>query len=127
MKIITRLSVLVAVAGLSALASTASAQRISPMTAGNFGRICTSRGGAQICDAYITGMADAGALSKINAVNNGDASAQAGFCIPQSTTGTDLRSKVVSWLKAHKDELSKPVGETVFVALHESYPCGTGK
>ncbi|NHN88893.1 Rap1a/Tai family immunity protein [Acetobacter conturbans] len=105
----------------------AMAQRISPMTAGSFGRICTRPAGAQICDAYISGLADAGALAKINDRNEGDANAPAGFCVPQTETGVSMRGKVISWLKAHKDALQKPVGESVFMALHDAYPCAASK
>lgn len=116
-----------AVAATSLFASVADAQRVSPMTAGNFGRICSKPAGGQICDAYITGMADAGALAKVNDRNEGDANAPAGFCIPQAETGVAMRGKVVAWLKGHQDSLSKPVGEGVFMALHDSYPCGGAK
>lgn len=105
------------------VASAAEAQRVSPMRAGNFGRICSRAASVQTCDAYISGMADAGALAKVNDRNQGDAKAPAGFCIPQAETGTAMRGKVVSWLKEHKDVLEKPVGEAVFMALHDAYPC----
>lgn len=104
-------------------ADAAMAQRVSPMTVGNFGRICSRPAGASVCDAYISGLADAGTLAKINDRNEGDPNAPAGFCVPQAETGVAMRGKVVSWLKAHKDTWQKPVGEGVFMALHDSYPC----
>lgn len=109
--------------------SAAQAQRVSPLTGASFGRICTRTGpaGAQTCDAYITGMADAVALAKVNERNQGDANAPTGFCIPQTETGAAMRGKVLSWLKAHEEALKKPVGEGVFMALHEAYPCGGAK
>ncbi|NHN85961.1 hypothetical protein GOB93_15120 [Acetobacter musti] len=110
--------------GLSSVAG-ASAQRLSPLKAGNFGRICSRPAGAQVCDAYISGLADAGALAKVNDRNEGDPKAPPGFCVPQVEAGTAMRGKVISWLKAHQDVLDKPVGEAVFMALHDSYPCGT--
>ncbi|WP_408737050.1 Rap1a/Tai family immunity protein [Acetobacter fallax] len=110
--------------GLLVAAADANAQRVSPMKAGNFGRICSRPAGAQVCDAYISGVADAGALGKVNNRNEGDPKASAGFCIPQTESGVAMRGKVVSWLKAHQDVLDKPVGEGVFMALHDSYPCG---
>ncbi|WP_338077518.1 Rap1a/Tai family immunity protein [Acetobacter oeni] len=104
----------------------ADAQRISPMKAGNFGRICSRPAGAEVCDAYISGVADAGTLAKINDRNEGDPKAPAGFCIPQTEAGAAMRGKVISWLKAHQNVLDKPVGESVFMALHDSYPCSSG-
>ncbi|MFT8670692.1 Rap1a/Tai family immunity protein [Acetobacter orientalis] len=103
------------------------AQRISPLQTGNFARICSKPAGASICDAYITGVADAGALAKINDKNEGDAAAPAGFCVPTTETASVMRGKVVAWLKDHSDSLSKPVGESVFRALHDSYPCSAKK
>jgi len=109
------------------VASPALAQRVSPMMAGKFLQICSSSGGAQICDAYISGIADAGALSKVSGRNEGDAGAVAGFCIPRTVTGTEMRAKVVTWLRGHNSVLSAPVGEGVFAALHDAYPCGGAK
>ena len=119
--------VLIALAGACLAPVTGHAQRISPMQAGNFARVCSKPAGASVCDAYITGMADAGALAKINDKNEGDANAPAGFCIPASENVASMRSKVISWLKGHSDSLSKPVGESVFRALHDSYPCSATK
>lgn len=119
--------VLIALGGVLLAPAAAHAQRISPMQAGNFARVCSKSAGASVCDAYITGMADAGALAKINDKNEGDANAPAGFCIPASENAASMRSKVISWLKGHSDSLSKPVGESVFRALHDSYPCSATK
>lgn len=104
-------------------ADAAMAQRVSPMTVGSFGRICSRPAGASVCDAYISGISDAGVLAKINDRNEGDPNAPAGFCVPQTETGVSMRGKVVSWLKVHKDTWDKPVGEGVFMALHDAYPC----
>ncbi|MBV1836582.1 Rap1a/Tai family immunity protein [Acetobacter estunensis] len=119
-----RTALLIAALGLFG-AEAAHAQRVSPLTAGSFGRICTrgAAAGNEICDAYISGMADAVALAKINDRNEGDPNAPAGFCVPASETGPSMRSKVIAWLRAHRDVLQKPVGEGVFMALHDAYPC----
>jgi len=105
----------------------AHAQRLSSMQAGRFGQICSRPAGKAVCDAYIAGVADAGALSRLNAKGEGDADAVAGFCIPDSETTDAMRNHVVSWLRAHKDVLNQPVGKSVFAALHDSYACGGGK
>ena len=104
----------------------AHAQRISPMTAEKFGKICTSNSGGAICDAYISGIADAGALAHLNDKAEGDASAVSGFCVPDSASTVSIRGHVVSWLRAHRDVWDQPVGKGVFAALHDSYPCASG-
>mgnify|MGYP003366006095 CR=1 FL=1 len=119
--------VLIALGGTLLAPALAHAQRISPMQTGNFARVCSRPAGTTVCDADITGVADAGALSKINDRNEGDASAPAGFCVPTSENGAAMRVKVLAWLKAHSEALSKPVGESVFKALHDSYPCNGAK
>ncbi|MDG6094469.1 hypothetical protein LOC54_04965 [Acetobacter sp. AN02] len=122
-RLVRILSCAALLSGASLSAGEAMAQRVSPMTGGSFGRICSRPAGAQICDAYISGMADGGALSKINDTTHDDSGAPAGFCIPQTETGTAMRTKVVAWLREHKDAQARPVGEGVFTALHDAYPC----
>lgn len=110
---------------MGALAGVAQADehRLSPMQAGRFGQICSKPQGKAVCDAYIAGMADSGALSALNAKSSGDAGSVAGFCVPDAETTDAMRGKVISWLKAHQDVLKYPVGKSVFAALHDSYPC----
>ncbi|GBQ68804.1 hypothetical protein AA103196_2045 [Ameyamaea chiangmaiensis NBRC 103196] len=119
--------IVLALALTACAATPALAQRVSPLTAGKFVQICSRQAGAQICDAYISGIADAGALSKVSAKNEGDAGAIAGFCIPNATTGAEMRAKVVTWLRGHDSVLGAPVGEGVFAALHDAWPCGAAK
>lgn len=116
------LTVAVAVLGANA----AKAQRLSSMTTEKFGRICTSGKGAALCDAYLSGVADAGALAHLNDKAAGSADAPAAFCVPSGTTTAAMRAKVVGWLKDHKAVWSKPVGESVVAALHDAYPCSGG-
>nr|WP_298798854.1 Rap1a/Tai family immunity protein [uncultured Acetobacter sp.] len=118
---------LIALGGALLAPTLAHAQRISPMQTGNFLRLCTRAAGATVCDAYITGMADAVSLSKINDRNEGDSSAPAGFCVPTSENGAAMRVKVLAWMKTNSEAMSKPVGESVFKALHDSYPCSVKK
>ncbi|MFT9257219.1 MAG: Rap1a/Tai family immunity protein [Acetobacter sp.] len=119
--------VLFGLASLLAAPTLAHAQRVSPMKAGTFGQICTHSKSLGLCDAYLSGMIDAGTLSKINDTNQGDADAPAGFCVPTSETTPAIRAKVVSWLKQHSDALPNPLGEVVFKALQDAYPCGAKK
>lgn len=122
-----KIAPVIALGGALLAPGLAHAQRISPMQTGSFARICSRPATAPTCEAYITGVADAVTLSKINARNEGDPSAPAGFCVPMSENGATMRGKVLVWLKAHSDALSKPVGESVFKALHDSYPCSGAK
>ena len=119
-KLLTLCSVALIGASVSQMAS---AQRITPMLSGRFLQLCKKESSLQICDAYISGVADAGILSKAFAKNEGDTQAPAGFCIPPLVSGKDMRDQVVAWLLKNSDKLSQPVGASVFTALHEAYPC----
>lgn len=102
----------------------ARAQRITPMQTDSFARICSRPTGHSLCDAYLSGLADGATLSKLNSSAAGDTGAVAAFCVPVSETTASIRDKVLVWLKAHTDALSHPVGESIFKALHDTYPCG---
>ncbi|WP_428390647.1 Rap1a/Tai family immunity protein [Lichenicoccus sp.] len=115
-------------AALLLSAGAAHAQRVSPMQAGRFAQYCRSprNGGQQICDAYITGMADSFALiQKLPGGSSGDLR-KAGICVPRTASGAAMRQAVMSWLGSHQNMLGKQVGETVYYALHDTYPCGAG-
>ena len=105
----------------------AHAQRLFAMKAGKFAQICASRSGRGVCEAYLDGIADGESLSYLAAHNNGDKSAFEGFCIPTTEKTAQMRDKMLTWLNNHKESLEKPVGESVFTALHNAYPCGQGK
>ncbi len=113
-------------AALSLAAPAARAQRVSPMPAGRFMQFCGAPRGQQICDAYITGMADSFALVQKLPGGSGEDARKAGICVPASTNGAAMRGVVVAWIGGHRDMLQKQVGEVVYQALHESYRCGAG-
>lgn len=119
------IAVVLAASGVALAAPQAWAQRASPMQAGRFLQICSTPRGQQICDAYITGMADSFALVEAMAAKSTDGQVKLKpvICIPRQTTGEAMRGAVVSWLSAHKDRLHSQVGETVYQALHDSYQC----
>lgn len=119
--------VLIALAGALAVPGLAHAQRLAPMKAGAFGKMCSTTATRTACDAYLSGLTDGVTLAQINGHNNGDASAPTGFCVPATEDIAAMRTKVLTWLKAHTDSLGKPVGESVFTALHDSYPCDVKK
>ena len=124
----TAASLLGACVSTAALALPAQAQRVSPMPAGRFMQLCTSssRGGVEICDAYITGMADSFALmQKLRGGSGGNPSGQ-GVCVPGDTAGSEMRRRVVAWARGHRDRMRGQVGEVVYQALHDSFPCGGG-
>ena len=104
---------------------TAQAQRVSPMQAGRFVQFCTSprNGGQQICDAYITGMADSFALMQKLGTEQG----KSGICVPRTASGSAMRGMVLSWIDGHKERLRDQVGEVVYTALHDSFPCDGGR
>lgn len=114
---------LLAMLSITAGHGVAHAQRVSSMQAGKLLQYCTRSSGVQICEGYIAGMADGVALTKVFDKNEGDSKAPAGFCIPSSVTGTQLRESVVVWMKKHTDQLHHPVGAAVYTALHETFPC----
>ena len=124
--------VLAAGAATALAAPQAQAQRISPMPAGSFVRFCNSpsNGGQKVCDAYITGMADSFALMQKLSQGSSDGSSKnlgQSICVPVTATGESMRGMVVSWIASHKDKLRNKVGEVVYTALHESYPCDSAK
>ena len=115
-----------AACGMAMLAAPqARAQRVSPLTAGKFAQICSSprNGGGAVCDAYITGMVDTLSLARNAARKNGDTQFKLDVCVPQTATGVEMRGKVLSWLRNHRDQLGAPVGETIYAALIAAYPC----
>ena len=120
--------VLIALATVASAWSPVQAQRVSPMQAGKFMRFCVAqqRGGTEICDAYITGMADSFALIQKLPGGAGADAQKAGICVPRAVSGAAMRQRVVEWARAHRDQMGKQVGEVVYQAMHDSYPCGAG-
>ncbi|MFW7266728.1 Rap1a/Tai family immunity protein [Gluconacetobacter sp. Hr-1-5] len=122
-----RRSILLVAALAAGLPASAMAQRVSNLQGGRFLELCSRAPSVAICDAYLSGLADSVALTHVYDRNEGDKTAPTGFCIKSGVTSAEMRGHTVSWLRAHTDQLSKPVGELVFTALHEAYPCGDGK
>lgn len=124
-----KLAFLLAGFGLMAVSSVpnAMAQRVTSLQAGQFLQYCKNPKALKVCDAYISGIADSVAYSKMFAKNQGDAKAPAGFCIATAVSGKEMRDKVVAWMDGHPDKLSEKAGAAVFTALHDAYPCNTNK
>lgn len=125
----TKIAVLLAGFGFVALSGVqhAVAQRVTPLQAGKFLQLCKNPKALKACDAYISGISDSVAYSKMFAKSQGDANAPAGFCIATNVSGKEMRDKVIAWMDGHSDKLSQPAGAAVFTALHDAYPCNTKK
>ncbi|MDF7674608.1 Rap1a/Tai family immunity protein [Acetobacteraceae bacterium ESL0709] len=108
---------------LSVSAVPAHAQRVSKVTGKSLGQMCTNQKALKLCDAYLAGVMDSEVWSRDYAVYQHD-KAPVAFCVAPATTTDQVRTAVVSWLKGHADSLSQPAGKAVYLALHESYPCG---
>jgi hypothetical protein len=94
------------------------AQRISNIDGTALLARCTNRDRAamQGCEAYVSGVADA--VAKL-AKSKQDAAA----CVPQSTTGTQMREALIAWAGKNPDARSRPAIEIVLQMLRDTYPC----
>lgn len=107
----------------------ASEHRLSKMSVEKFLHICNDSGKKALCDAYLAGNADGGALTYLSSVNR-TGEGEAAFCIPSDEKTSAIRNKVVHWIlnqQSQKSTLSGPVGKTVVAALHNIYPCNDAR
>ena len=86
---------------------------------------CTSRAAplAQGCTAYIEGVADTVGTYENAAEAAHVTAAESRICVPGPVTGTQMRDKVVGWLKAHPDDRGRSSGAIVVHVLRETWPC----
>ncbi|EUK18773.1 Rap1a/Tai family immunity protein [Commensalibacter papalotli (ex Servin-Garciduenas et al. 2014)] len=121
----TKRALLLAGFGLMVIFATpnAMAQRVTQLQAGKFLQYCKNPKALKLCDAYISGISDSVAYSKMFAKNQGDVKSPAGFCIATNISGKEMRDKVIAWMDGHSDKLTQPAGAAVFTALHDAYPC----
>lgn len=111
-----------AVSGLLA-GPAAHAQRMSKLSGGKLAQICASSKGKEVCEGYISGVAD-GIAGIEHQTDRADATAFKGAtCIPNDTTVAALRSTVVDYLRAHPDMAGKPAAVPTYESLHAAYPC----
>jgi len=106
---------------LSCGAAHAEGGRLTHLQASKLLAMCQSPKGAQLCDAYVSGISDGITLVETQA--GPDVARK--VCIPQAT-GSQLRGTVTKWLSTHPDKLSADVGPVVYEALGEAFPCGAG-
>ena len=121
-----RRAVAVAAFALLALAGTAHAQRFTKVDGNRLLGICTSTnvGVNRSCESYIDGVSDSITLYQQMATgSNGAMTVPKVVCVPSATTGTQLKSAVVAWLRAHPADRSRPAVAIVERVLHERYPC----
>lgn len=96
------------------LACTAAhAQRVSNVTGRLLMSACTGKQ-ADICDAYVDGFSDA-----IAAEGRDHALA----CIPRTSTGTELRDVLITYLRSHPEAQSLKASTIATKALAAAYPC----
>lgn len=116
------LLIFLAVGYIASGSALAAEHRLSPMKADNFLHICNDPQKHALCDAYLAGVADGGALTYLSSVHE-TGEGEAAFCIPSSETTGRMRSNVVRWLQGHRSTYAAPLGKAVVAALHDSYPC----
>jgi hypothetical protein len=97
------------------------AQRISNQDGASLMSKCTSRDRAvmQGCEAYVSGVSDA--VPRL-ARSNQDAVA----CVPDATTGTQMREALVAWAAKNPDARKRPAIDVVLQMLRDTYPCKRG-
>ena len=100
-------------AALLAAWGTAHAQRVSNVTGRLLMTACTGKQPAA-CDAYVDGFSDA-----IEAGGRDHALA----CIPRSSTGTELRDVLVTYLRSHPEAQSLKAGTIATKAFAAAYSC----
>ena len=94
-------------------AGTAHAQHVSNVTGVTLMKSCTGPKPDQ-CDAYLDGFGDA-----ITAGGKDHALA----CIPQASTGTELRDVLVKFLKDHPEDQHLKATLLATRAFSKAYPC----
>ena len=104
-----------------AFAGPAGAQRLSPVTGEALAKLCAGKA-VTGCDAYVSGVSDAGELLGRSGPEPAGRGA-ARFCIPADVKGAALRQTVLAWAEGHPEDGRQPAAMLVVHALHASYPC----
>ena len=102
-----------AAAALLAACPAAHAQRVSNVTGRTLMTSCASKQPAA-CDAYVDGFSDA-----IEAEGREHALA----CIPRTSTGTELRDVLLTYMRSHPEAQSLVAGKIAARAFSAAYAC----
>ena len=116
----------VAATCLVTLGATAHAQRVSNISGGKLGEICTSKSSAllEACSAYLDGISDAISFYQHLMPSDGSKGKLPDYvCVPGPTTGPELRQKYVSWLRQHSEAQRQPAAQAAIRALNDSFKC----
>ncbi len=119
-------TIVLAAAGILALAGTAHAQRVSNISGAKLGDICISKSAAQLeaCSAYLDGISDAISFYQHLMPKDGDKGKLPDYvCVPGPTTGPQLRQKYVAWLRDHSEAQKQPAAQAAIRALNDSFAC----
>lgn len=119
-------TIVLAAAGILALAGTAHAQRVSNISGAKLGDICVSKSAASLeaCSAYLDGISDAISFYQHLMPKDGDKGKLPDYvCVPGPTTGPQLREKYVTWLRAHSEAQKQPAAQAAMRALNDSFAC----
>ena len=101
----------------------AHAQRVSRLTGAKLLAICGNRAQGELCEAYISGVAD-GLVAVQKHMSDAEGRAfPASTCIPDGTTTAALRETVTTYLHTHADLLGRPAIFATYDALHANYAC----
>lgn len=116
------LAILGLAASSLAVSTPSFAQRVSKITGGQLEKMCTSRAGLRMCDAYISGVMDGSVWQQMYTKHEKDPMDPA-FCVPKEQTIAQVRSTLNAWVQAHPDKAKEGAGRVVFNALHANYAC----
>jgi hypothetical protein len=127
MRVLFAAAVLAGLAGLAGFPGTAQAQRFSSITGAKLAELCASRDQRQVegCTAYIDGIADAaGFYQRLRPMDGSRGGTLPGYvCIPAPTTGAQLRTAFVDWMKKHADQGQRQASGVVLRALDDNFVC----
>ena len=111
---------------LLALGGAAHAQRFSSLTGGKLGNLClsTDRNSSEACTAYLDGISDTVSFYQRLMPSTGEKGKLPDYvCVPDATTGVQLRETYVSWLRQHTEAQRQPASQAAMRALNDSFHC----
>ena len=114
-------------AGSLLLPGTAQAQRYTAIDGTKLMALCTSRDRTQLeqCTTYIDGLSDGATFYQELLPSDGSKGGRlpAYICVPSGVTGVQMREAVVTWARAHREDLRRQASGVVLRALRDTYAC----